>query len=381
MSIAKELRQMKIVTDIFFLLILLVFSSYSLAKPERHVFDVQHGAMLEAMVDVGFVATMLPLDGSGSSKHLQTLSEYYRLAVAHDITGLRNIHFGGDGSRERFDEEIKRIPQKYEGFSNLQSVELGRIFAWGKYSAIEVKWKANDGSVVNWMELIHCSDSCHLSDRLYKSNADFEFLSAFIQLAKKAKVVKSSANKFISICPSNDASCGNPLGVSFPYKKFDFPIIINKSENEKTTKDKKYYRLEKSLYAVWKVSDEKLAGHSSYQGLTTLAVDTFKCCLPFIMESHMFPYLSDSFSKVFLTPVALFETFRKIKRVELMGSFQYGAAEYVYARVTNSSAVTSQLFVFESGPNKDLILVAQAKDFSIHSLAFHSEVVMEYVSE
>lgn len=155
---------------------------------------------------------------------LLLLSEYFEAARNNDIKKIKGLYFIDDGSRERFQKEIKRMPQKFLKFNQVTKVTLDEVVKWGGYRAVNLRYYGDKGLLTPFTELAYCGkDFCKLSNRVFSQNESFSFFTALLGLVPKSKKIEYKNNKQIPIYPK--------------FSNGEFPIYLNVKLGKFNTKD------------------------------------------------------------------------------------------------------------------------------------------------
>lgn len=339
---------------------------------------------IELSVNQDYVGSSLPIEATKNTNAVDLLSSYYFYAMQNDVLSLRKVHFEKDDTRTRFDKELTSQPTRFSGFKNLKGVKLGQMFIWGNYTAIEVEWATEDQKPIKWVELVSCEEQCFISDRLYKSNLDFQFFSSVMAIVKSQPATAKKIDGGVELCPAS-RDCRNPIRIVLPINKIKgVPFTPDVDVKNFNPPHPRYANLYTLMTAVWgaKPDDSPLGFHNFLK-------DLFQCCIASTSADALFPFFNmaqgesgkKTFSLEYLTPIALYEVLNKVKVLEIGGVIETPSADYVLTRLTTNSSTNKamQMFLFEA-PFLDagMKVSAQPQDFYLHTILTYPGVV-EYV--
>lgn len=166
---------------------------------------------------------------------IEALSEYFVAAKSNNIQKIKSLYFIDDGSRERFQKEIKENPKKFSKFNLIKKVSISEIVKWSGYRAVNVRIYGDNGLLTPFTELLYCGrDYCKLSNRIFSQNESFSFFTTLMGLVSKSKEIKYQGDGQFPVFP--DFSDNQfPIHINFKLNQFPSKIEIDKLSDPKVS--------------------------------------------------------------------------------------------------------------------------------------------------
>lgn len=366
---------------------MLPFSAFAAPNPLVWVVGGMGDQTVKAQIFVeeGLIGKDLPIQERKTSSVQDLLSTYYSRAVNNNLPGLLSLHFKGDGSDKRLSEELQEIPDKFATFNNVKSIKLGRMYYWGSYVAVEVEWIGATGRLASWMELVYCESTCFLSDRLYKSTAEFGLFSTAMESFRRSTASPGQIKNGKHLCPPV-GGCQSPVVIDMPLQALKEVVTIDKSVdiNVVSSKYPVFAPLARLLGKAWAVPQDELKTASQ---LTERANEVLSCCWKKSTYGFILPFFvkSDGASayKLAYNPAATFlQKLRAIDKIEIISAIESSSSTYVIAKVKEKSeAEMLQVFAIERNANgSGGILVGETNEMFLQEIIRYPPVISEIES-
>ena len=317
----------------------------------------------------------LDLNLSSNRGEVAALGFYYKSAKKQNYQALERLHYLKDGSRDRFNTELQKIPDKYTGFTRLDRVDLGDMYYWGDYVVADVEWFGNGQRLAKWREALACDDYCFISDRFLVTTPSVDAFSAgmysYAQVGQSSNnIVKRNRldNELIYLPPAG-GGIGYPFTVSF--KLADYPskaILERKTEEDskpgaETNKDKNNgdaQILFDFVSDVWKQQDavyamQETSFTSAEERVNSIYQIHWRDFNPRLLLP-MFEFVKSGdgvreTNVTMFTPYAFFQRVASWNKVETVGYMRSESSTYMVVKVTNTDDAESLqvLYVHRDG--------------------------------
>jgi len=131
-------------------------------------------------------------------QYLNTLSNYYAQVIKGDVSKLDLMFSDVDKSKGIFQDSLKRHPDKYTGYKDVETVDSVSNTKWGAYNITVVKLEGN-GQKMHWREAVICeSDRCKISNFLNTIDETQQIFTAIQKDYYKNQSTSGSVKSLIS---------------------------------------------------------------------------------------------------------------------------------------------------------------------------------------
>jgi len=364
---------------------LIVMSLFSHAAVERVGIDVEQGQLyFEISIDSQFAGKTLEIGALNNTTPTKLLSSYYYYAMKNDMQALKELHYSGDGTLDHLNEELSDMPDKFEGFSKLSKVSLGRIYIWENYYAVDVVWHTKSEGDFKWTDLVVCDPKCYISYRPYMVSDQFDFFFNVLRLLKRYPSVSSpSVFKGAPEICIDKSGCVNPIKVSANFKKSS--SRNNLGEMSDFDAVSKNYQKFISLAKMLNESKASYSAFDSYLEKESYTKKLFECCWLEVNENEqiklfdmqMLQSKPSQYKVAYYSPMKLFDFFKDVEYVHLHGVLTTDETEYAFTKIKhlNYDSSALQIFTFSRGKDASAWRLTSSPDSStLNNILNYSDV-------
>lgn len=340
---------------------LIVMSVFSQAAVERVGIDVERGQLnFEVSMERQFVGKDLDLGITDNKTPIKLLSSYYYHGIRNDIQALKDLHYAGDGTLDHLNEELSEMPDKFEGFSELSRVSLGKIYIWENYYAVDVVWHTKNQGDIKWTDLLVCNSKCYISYKPYMESDQFDFFANILRLLKRYPSVSSpSVFKGASELCIDKSGCANPIKVAANFKKSS--LKSNLVEMADFNAVSKNYPKLISLTTMLKAAKKNSPIFDSYLEKEVHIKKLFGCCWLEAGENDQIKLFDMQLlqSKIgqykvsYYSPIMLFDFLKDVEYAHLHGVLTTDETEFAFAKIKHIEYERPALQMFTFSGRKD----------------------------
>lgn len=294
------------------------------------------------------------------------LAKYYLLARKNDVSNIVNLFTAVDGSKERLQSQLERIPDLYREFYKVDKIVLGDIFVWGDYYQVSVDWYSQGKKMVAWSELLYCKAECFLSNKLMSPTAEFKIVNATIYSFKRhASFVKSLPPAVGAEVVTIESPYGSKnYPISYEYKINTYPSLP-KFDKSFIPDFSKYHSdvqlVSKFIYGVWSKTED-LVMRGNADKLNSIVAAFWSEYDPHD-SIKVFENTNSDIDVFYMSPISLVQSIYNWKYFEVLGYLDVANDSYVILRIENGVGKRNiQLFALTRDTAGKPLLSAKPKN-------------------